>query len=627
MSIGDYRFTKHKDKYKKIRTIVQIIILLLAIIFLAHLFFHLKTYRPYDASTVENTGKDTGFIALSYFGVDRIGDTSTLIGEERLREHLSALREQGYVTISQKDVEDYYNNNRPLPEKSLFLMFEDGRRDTAIFAQGTLEWLNYRATMFTYPEKFDLQDNKFLTPDDLKELTTSSFWEMGTNGYRLEYINVFDRYYNYIGEIDSLKYAMMQRYFKRNYNHYLMDYIRDKDGMPKESYRQMESRITYDYEKMRDVYLAELGYLPGVYTLMHSNTSQFGNNDEVSAVNEKWIRKYFKVNFNREGYSFNQRNSSVYDLTRMQPQPYWPVNHLLMRIKYDAHNDIHFIEGDKIRQEHWSLVKGASEIKGEKLFLTTLPEDVALARLRGSSNYTDVAVSVQLEGNSLGAQEIYLRADNSLSRYVCVSLANGDLVVTERNGGSKKELYRNKLVIIDGKTIPSVEEAKKEAEIAEYNTLARYAESSDQAREYKARAEKRQEDYAPSVAEGGEPYYGALSVHQRSDRHIDVSLRGNKISVRVDNQEAAQDLTVSVLDSGSLCLGADWHGGEGWSQRNLADDVYDAVFEKLIVKTNPADDTEKQEPLFSLELTGWEKVQFNINQAWELLLGWFLKHL
>lgn len=294
MSIGDYRFTKHKDKYKKIRTIVQIIILLLAIIFLAHLFFHLKTYRPYDASTVENTGKDTGFIALSYFGVDRIGDTSTLIGEERLREHLSALREQGYVTISQKDVEDYYNNNRPLPEKSLFLMFEDGRRDTAIFAQGTLEWLNYRATMFTYPEKFDLQDNKFLTPDDLKELTTSSFWEMGTNGYRLEYINVFDRYYNYIGEIDSLKYAMMQRYFKRNYNHYLMDYIRDKDGMPKESYRQMESRITYDYEKMRDVYLAELGYLPGVYTLMHSNTSQFGNNDEVSAVNEKWIRNILR---------------------------------------------------------------------------------------------------------------------------------------------------------------------------------------------------------------------------------------------------------------------------------------------------------------------------------------------
>ena len=45
----------------------------------------------------------------------------------------------------------------------------------------------------------------------------------------------------------------------------------------------------------------------------------------VSYENEKWIRKLFTMNFNREGCSFNQRNSSLYDLTRMQPQPYWPV--------------------------------------------------------------------------------------------------------------------------------------------------------------------------------------------------------------------------------------------------------------------------------------------------------------
>jgi len=588
---------------------------------------HLKTYRPYDATTVETTGKDTGFVALSYFGVDRIGDTSTLIGEDRLREHLSALKDQGYVTISQKDIEEYYQDQRPLPEKSLYLMFEDGRRDTAIFAQGTLEWLNYRATMFTYPEKFDLNDTKFLTPDDLKELTDSTFWEMGTNGYRLEYINVFDRYNNYIGEINPLRYAMMQKYFRRNYNHFLMDYIRDKNGMPKESFRQMQSRVTYDYDKMYDIYSKELGYMPTVYSLMHANTSQFGNNDEVSAVNEKWIRKYFNMNFNREGFCFNQRNSSIYDLTRMQPQPYWPINHLLMRIKYDTHNDIHFIEGDKIRQEHWTLTKGASEFKGEQLFLTTLPEDTALTRLKGSTNYKDIAVSVQVEGNTLGSQEIYLRANNDLSRYICVSLANGNLIVTEKNGGNKTELYRNMLSLIDGNTIPSVEEDKKAAEIDEYETMARYAESTDQAREYKARAEKRKQDPAPSVAEGGEPYYGALSVHQRSDRHLDISLKGDSISVRVDNQDAASDIPVSITEGGSLLLGADWHGGEGWSQRNLADDVYDAVFEKLIVKSNPSSDVSEQKTLYTSELKGWEKVKFNLNKAWEFLLGWFLKHL
>ena len=627
MSLGDFRFTKNKDRHKKIRTLIEIIILLFACFLLVHLFLHLKTYRPYDAGTVEPGGKDTGFIALSYFGVDRIGDTSTLIGEDRLREHLAALKDQGYVTITQKDIENYYKNKQPLPKKSLFLMFEDGRRDTAIFAQGTLEYLNYKATMFTYPEKFEKKDSKFLTPDDLKELQGSSFWELGTNGYRLQYINVFDRYNNYIGEIDPLRYAMMQKYLGRKYNHYLMDYIRDKNGMPKESYRQMESRVNYDYEKVRDIYTEQLGFIPEAYTLMHSNTSQFGNNNEISELNEKWMRKLFKMNFNREGFSLNQRNSSIYDLTRMQPQPYWPVNHLLMRIKYDTHNDIHFLEGDKTKQAYWTLLKGASEIKGEKMYLTTLPESIALSRLKGSKDHKDVQVSVQVEGNSLGSQQIFLRANEKMSTYICVSLANGDLVITENQNGNKKELYRNKLVIIDGNTIPSVEEDKKAAEIGEYETMARYAESTDQGREYAARAETRKQDYAPTVAEGGEPYNGMLSVHQRSNRHLDISLKDDKITVKVDDQEAADNISVDVNSSGSLYLGADWHGGEGWSQRNLADDVYDAVFEKLIVKTNTASASDKQETLFSAELTGWEKVKFNIDQAWEALLSWFLKHL
>ena len=51
-------------------------------------------------------------------------------------------------------------------EKALYLMFEDGRRDTAIFSSPIIEELNYHATMFTYPEKFDRGDTKFLLPDD-----------------------------------------------------------------------------------------------------------------------------------------------------------------------------------------------------------------------------------------------------------------------------------------------------------------------------------------------------------------------------------------------------------------------------------------------------------------------------
>ena len=119
---------------------------------------------------------------------------------------------------------------------------------------------------------------------------------------------------------------------------------------------------------------------------MHANTGKFANNNAVSAVNEKWIRELFTMAFNREGYCFNQRNSSMYDLTRMQPQPYWPVNHLLMRIKYDINTPIEFVTGDRSRADKWNLLSGAAELENETYTLTTLPEGEALSEVRESSN-------------------------------------------------------------------------------------------------------------------------------------------------------------------------------------------------------------------------------------------------
>ncbi|MBQ2136711.1 MAG: polysaccharide deacetylase family protein, partial [Selenomonas sp.] len=386
LALPDADFSARKNRRKRLRVVAEIIVLAFLAFGIYNLFYTLKTYQPYDHSAVAAGDKDTGFVALSYFGVDHIGDTSTIIGQKQLYKHLQELKRQGFVTITQQDIKDYYQLNKPLPEKSLYLMFEDGRRDTAIFAQPILEDLNYKATIMSYGENVESRDLKFLKPSELEELDESTFWELGTNGYRMEYINVFDRYNNYLGEIDPLRYAMLTPYLERRYNHYLMDYIRDKDGVPKESYGHMVRRISYDYERLRDIYTEHFGRVPGAYVHMHGNTGKFANNNAVSAVNEKWIRELFPMAFNREGYCFNQRNSSMYDLTRMQPQPYWPINHLLMRIKYDINTPIEFYAGDTSRQNNWNLLTGAAELENETYTLTTMPEGEALAEVRESSN-------------------------------------------------------------------------------------------------------------------------------------------------------------------------------------------------------------------------------------------------
>lgn len=622
MMISNEEFTARKDRNKSIRVVIQISIILAIIAIVIIALFTLKSYEPYTQKTTKFSG-DKGFVALAYFGVERNGN-QTLIGVERLHEHLQALKDLGYVTITQQDVLDYYQAGKILPEKSLLLIFEDGRRDTAIFSQKSLEALNFKATMLTYPEKFEKEDPKFLMPKELIDLEKTTFWELGTNGYRLAFINVFDRHDNYLGELEPLAHSSVAPYLGRKYNHYLMDYIRDEYGIPKESYSKMKDRITYDYEAVRDIYTKATGYVPGMYILMHSNTGSFGNNDKVSAVNEYWMKELFKMNFNREGFCFNQRNSSIYDLTRMQPQAYWYTNHLLMRIKYDNNQDLAFVKGDLNKHKPWETLKGAMEVQEETMILTSLPKDKGLLRLKNSNDFADLKLSVRLKGNKLGLQKMYFRADETLSRYLSVHILNNVLYVTEKNGAGEKELFKLNLDQHDGKVVLSIPEDKKAAEMRELETFIKYADSVEKAKIYAERLKDKNLENAPKVIEGAVEYVPDLSVHAKGDRVVSLSLKRDTISIMVDGKDAIKDLSVSTMKAGAVYLETAW-GSYGWSQRNLADDVYDGVFEQLIITENTG--AEKEKILFDSRMQGFDAFQLTVKQWWGALINWFIVNL
>jgi hypothetical protein len=613
------QFTDRKNRKKFIRVVFQITFILAIVALVINALFTLKTYVPYSQQTTKFSG-DKGFIALAYFGVERNGN-QTLIGIGRLREHLQALKAQGYVTVTQQDILSYYQSGKPLPEKSLFLIFEDGRSDTAIFSQKILEDLNFKATMLTYPEKFLKKDPKFLVPSELKELEKTTFWEMGTNGYRLAFINMFDRYDNYLGELAPLEHASVAPYLGRKYNHYLMDYIRDEFGIPKESHNRMKERISHDYEALRNSYSQSLGYVPGMYILMHSNTGSFGNNDKVSAVNEQWIKTLFTMNFNREGFCFNQRNSSLLDLTRMQPQAYWHTNHLLMRIQDDINQELEFVKGDVTKQKAWDTIKGAAEMQEETIILTSLPQDRGLLRLKNSNDFGDLKLSVRLTGNQLGLQKIYLRADESLSRFLSISIFNNVLYVTEKRNGVETELVKLDLDKHDGKKILSVAEDKKAAEMKALEIFVQYADLAEKAKIYAERLKDKRLETASTVAQGANKYIPALSVHAKGDRLVALALREDILSVTIDGKDAVKDLRLYGTKRGSVYLETAW-GDYGWSQRNLADDVYDGVFEKLIITENMGAETEKV--LYDSRLQGFDAVRLKVKQLWGALINWFV---
>ncbi len=596
---------------------MQAIVLLGLALLLLKTLFSTAHYQPY--TSLPPDAPDHGFLAISYFGVDRKG-TATLIGVKELERHIKALRDSGYVTVSQQEVLSYYRDGKPLPEKALLLLFEDGRRDTAIFSQKIMEKHNVIATMFSYGDKFKKEDTKFLTSEDIKSMVDSTFWETGTNGYRLAFINVFDRYGYYLGELNSLEFSMMAPYLNRKYDHYLMDYLRDEQGVPKESHEEMKARIDRDYRLMESIYREELGKLPAFYALMHSNTGQFGTNEKASQVNAEHIYRLFAMNLNREGSSHNDRSNSLYDLTRMQPQAHWSVNHLLMRIWEDTGQDMAFVQGDKGQAALWSNLAGVAEFGRDSIILTSLPAGTGILRLKDSEEFGDISLSLQLEGNALGSQAVLLRSDKGLRNYIRIALEDKRLVVTQVEEGKQQELFSQSLDRIAGVPPVSVPEDKKQAEIGRLRMALKYAKGisdvADTARQL-AEAGQRQ---AASVAEGAEEYSPNLDLNEGQKKELAITLQGERLSVAVDGIAAVADLPVRCAASGALVLESR-SSFQKYSQRNLTDDVYDGVFRNIMITGQEGG------VVFDGRPERAERILAALAGGWHGLIDWFVKVL
>ena len=118
---------------------------------------------------------------------------------------MQSLKDSGYQTITQQDVINYYKSGASLPEKALLLIFEDGILNTTRLAQPTL-WK-----------------------------------EIGSNGYRLSYINVFDRFKNYFGHLNTHEFLDIHSFLRRDYNHYLMDFLRDENYCAPKAWRKWKN--------------------------------------------------------------------------------------------------------------------------------------------------------------------------------------------------------------------------------------------------------------------------------------------------------------------------------------------------------------------------------------------------
>ncbi|PQP89176.1 hypothetical protein [Paenibacillus sp. AR247] len=109
---------KRKNRRKWIKTWIQLFLVIMVIFLIYQAVARTDRYAEPDKSTWHNR---SGFVALSYFGVSRTG-TPLLIDKAQLKAQLQTLHDQGYVTVSQKDILDFYQKGKALPDKALFFV-------------------------------------------------------------------------------------------------------------------------------------------------------------------------------------------------------------------------------------------------------------------------------------------------------------------------------------------------------------------------------------------------------------------------------------------------------------------------------------------------------------------------
>ena len=137
---------------------------------------------------------------------------------------------------------------------------------------------------------------------------------------------------------------------------------------------------------------------------------------------------------------------------------------------------------------------------------------------------------------------------------------------------------------------------------------------------------RRAETRAAPCAACGDPYEGRASFHRRSKCKLTIHLKDDRLSVEVDGHMGPENLAVSRMERGAIFLGSSWQG-EAWSQRNLADDVYDGVFKKVRVLQETGQATDEEQVIYSSEYTGMEKMQHRAKEIWESVLRWFLDYV
>lgn len=123
------------------------------------------------AATAPNSEKnnDKGVPVLMYHCISENKNDAMHVSRDLFENQMRYLKDSGYATLSMDELYDFIKNDKPVPERSVVITFDDGYEDNYTNAYPILKKNNFKATIFVISDLCK-QGGLYLNADQMKEL-------------------------------------------------------------------------------------------------------------------------------------------------------------------------------------------------------------------------------------------------------------------------------------------------------------------------------------------------------------------------------------------------------------------------------------------------------------------------
>lgn len=125
-----------------------------------------------ESSFNSPTKTQGGVPVLMYHSIGYEKDNPVRLPVVNLEKQMKYLKDNNYTTLSLDELYDYFENNKPIPEKSIVLTFDDGYLDNYTKLYPVLKKYGLKGTIFVITKAID-KEKDYLLSSQLKELDKS----------------------------------------------------------------------------------------------------------------------------------------------------------------------------------------------------------------------------------------------------------------------------------------------------------------------------------------------------------------------------------------------------------------------------------------------------------------------